>query len=269
MPPERPLLADLTAELARYPNTGRFLMGRARGEMTEQERARLEAMLDRTEWLEKPTRIIAAGERPRHSTMLIEGYMVRTLDGDDGRYSVSLHVPGDFVDLHCFALKRLDHNIDTIGRCKVGYVPHSALQQAMRDDPHLSRLLWFSTLLDAAIHREWITSLEHLTTPRRIAHVFAEVWHRLAMVGLGGDEGFEAPLTQLHLSEMCGASAVHINRALRDLRTLGIAQFDRGKVRIPDRQAVEEYADFKPGYLYGPWSLADDARKQPQANLRQ
>ena len=111
--------------------------------------------------------------------MLIDGFMLRTLDGDGKRHAVSFHVPGDFVDLHCFALKRLDHNIDTVGRVKVGYVPHSALREVMRDKPHLARLFWFSTLLDAAMHREWIMTLEQLTAPRRIAHIFAEIWRRL------------------------------------------------------------------------------------------
>lgn len=233
-------------------------MGRARAEMAEAERAALEAMVERTEWLEKPTRIIARGQAARHSTMLIEGFMLRTLEGDGRRHAVSLHVAGDFVDLHCFALKRLDHNIDTIGPVKVGYIPHPELEQAVRDNPHLTRLFWFSTLLDAAIHREWITSLESLTTPRRIAHVFAETWRRLAMVGLGDEHGFDTPLTQASLSEMCGASTIHINRALRDLRTAGIADFDRGRVRIADRAALEAYAAFTPDYLYGPWPLAKD-----------
>lgn len=251
---------DLAAEITRYPNTGRFLMGRLRAAMSAQERAELEAMIEQTEWIERPTRIVARGEKPNHSTMLIDGFMLRTLDDESGRHTVSLHVPGDFVDLHCFALKRLDHNIDTLGTVKVGYIPHESLERVMRDKPHLTRLFWFSTLLDAAIHREWIVSLEQLTTPRRIAHVFAEIWRRLWMVGLGSTDGFETPLTQTNLSEMCGASPIHINRAIRDLRQRGVADFDRGRVSIPDRDALEAYAAFRPDYLYGPWSLAHDGK---------
>ena len=51
--------------------------------------------------------------------------------------------------------------------------------------PHLARLFWFATLLDAAMHREWIMKLEQSTVPKRIAHVFAEIWRRFDMVGLG------------------------------------------------------------------------------------
>ena len=248
-------------EASNYPRTGRFLMGRLRDGMSDEEKAQLEGMIERTEWIDKPTRLIAAGTTCKQSTMLIEGFMVRTLDGENKRHAVSFHVPGDFVDLHCYALKRLDHNIDTIGRVKVGYVPHAALDKVMRDDPHLGRLFWFSTFLDAAMHREWIMALEELTAPRRIAHIFAEIWRRLWMVGLHEPDGFATPLTQSDLSAMCGATAIHTNRAVRELRRSGLAHFDRGRVTIPDRAALEDYAGFNPDYLYGPWSLAYD--RQP------
>lgn len=258
-----PLIAmpDPAAETVRYPNTGRFLLGRLRDAMSEDERALLEGMIERTEWVDRPARLIAAGSQCKQSTMLIEGFMLRTLEGAGKRYAVSFHVPGDFVDLHCYALKRLDHNIDTVGRVKVGYVPHGALDAVMRDHPHLARLFWFSTLLDAAMHREWIMTLERLTVPRRIAHIFAEIWRRLDMVGLSERDGFATPLTQSDLSEMCGATTIHLNRAIRELRESGIANFERGRVTIPDRAALETYAGFSPDYLYGPWSLAYD--RQP------
>ena len=254
-------MTDPAAEAARFPNTGRFLMGRLRNAMSEEERTLLEAMVERTEWIERPTRLVASGTACNHSTMLIEGFMLRTLDGPDKRHAVSFHVPGDFVDLHCYALKRLDHNIDTVGQVKVGYVPHEALDAVMRDRPHLARLFWFSTLLDAAMHREWIMTLERLTAPRRIAHIFAEIWRRLDMVGLGEPDGLASPLTQIDLSEMCGATPIHVNRAIRELRSSGIAGFERGRVTIPDRGALEAYAGFAPDYLYGPWALAYD--RQP------
>lgn len=248
-------MTDPNAEAVRYPFTGRFLLGRLRELMSDEEKALLEGIIERTEWIDKPSRLIARGEKTDQSTMLIDGFMLRTLDDTGRRHAVSFHVPGDFVDLHAFALKRLDHNIDTVGRVKVGYVSHAALDEVMREHRHLARLFWFSTLLDAALHREWITSLEHLTAPRRLAHIFAETWRRLEMVGLGDREGFDTPLTQIDLADMCGTTPIHANRAVRDLRERGIATFERGRVTIADRAALEAYADFDPTYLYGSASL--------------
>lgn len=255
-------MSDADHEVVRYPNTGRFLLGRLRQAMTAQERRALEQAVSHTEWLDQPSRVIARGDYSDQSTMLIEGFMIRTVEQDGRRHAVSFHVPGDFVDLHCFALKRLDHNIDTVGRVKVGYVPHTALDAIMRANPHLARILWFSTLLDAAMHREWIVALEQLTTPRRIAHIFAEIWCRLDMVGLAEPNGFWTPLTQNELSQLCGATPIHTNRALQQLRRTGVAAFDRGRVSFASLERLQSYAGFSPDYLYGhdfPLRLAPDA----------
>jgi len=245
-----------SAEFDRYPLTGRFLAGRLRHELTDAEKTELEQLVVRTTTLEDGERLIARGDACEWSTILIDGFVLRTLDSGERRYAVSFHVPGDFVDLHCFALKRLDHNIDCVGRATIGQVPHSAITRVMAERPHLARLFWFSTLLDAAMHREWIMKLEQLTAPKRIAHVFAEIWRRLDMVGLGYPDGFETPLRQTDIAEMCGATAIHTNRALADLRRNGLADFQRGKVRIADRRKLEAYADFDPAYLYSDGALA-------------
>ena len=246
----------LADELDKYPNTARFLAGRLRHDMSEAEKDELEGLISKTRTLEDGYRLISRGDECAYSTLLIEGFMVRTLESEDRRYAVSFHVPGDFVDLHCFALKRLDHNIDCVGTVKIGSVPHSAINDVMTNRPHLARLFWFSTLLDAAMHREWIMKLEQLTAPKRIAHIFAEIWRRLEMVGLSYPDGFDTPLRQTDIADMCGATPIHANRAISELRSKGIADFQRGKVRIPDRGKLEDFAGFNSDYLYGDGALS-------------
>ena len=243
-------------ELVSYPKSGRFLQGRLRHDMSTAEKAELEAIIGEPRELKDGERLLARGDECGSSTMLIEGFMLRTLESGDRRYGVSFHVPGDFVDLHCFALKRLDHNIDCVGPVVIGEVPHDAIFKIMQEKPHLARLFWFSTLLDAAMHREWIMKLEQLTTPKRIAHIFAEIWRRLEMVGLGFADGFETPLRQADIADMCGSTAVHANRALSELRRLGIADFQRGEVRVADRARLEEFGGFDATYLYGDGALS-------------
>lgn len=243
-------------EVRTYPLTGRFLMGRLRHDMSQAEKELLESLVESTRTISRPERILEQGRVYEHSTMLIDGFVLRTLDGPLQRYGVSFQVPGDFIDLHCFALRRLDHNIDTIGTVTLGFVPHERIAWVMEEHPHLARLFWFSTLLDAAMHREWVMKLEQLTTARRLAHIFSEIWRRLEMVGLGDALGFHTPLTQENLAEMSGASTIHVNRAIGELRELGFADMLRGRVNIPSRSALEQFANFEPDYLYGDGALS-------------
>ena len=250
----------LEDELRDFPLTGRFLFGRLRETLTREEREKLESLPEEVANYESSSRIVDAGTACGRSTLLVEGFIIRGLERTNGsgtrRSALSVHVAGDFVDLHCFALKRLDHNVDTIGPAKLAYVPHEKLRALLRDEPHLARVLWSSTLLDASMHRQWIMKLEQLTTPRRIAHIFSELWWRLDAIGLAEDDGFQTPLMQTDLADMSGATAVHTNRALRVLREKGLAEFVRGRVTAPNRGALEAYADFAPDYLYGKGDLA-------------
>jgi CRP-like cAMP-binding protein len=243
------------AEVETYPLTGRFLLGRLRHAMTAEEKDLVESLIERTERLPSGSVLLRRGELTDQSTMLIEGYLMRTIVESGHRFVVALHVPGDFADLHAFALKRLDHDVVTVGEVQVGYVSHARLERVVEDYPHLARLLWFSTLLDAAIHREWILKMEQLTASKRVAHVFAELWHRLDLVGLGRRDGLRTPLIQADLADMCGTTAIHMNRALGQLKKEGIAEFRRGTLYVPERARLEQFAGFNPDYLYGEGSL--------------
>ena len=239
------------AETDTHPLTGRFLMGRLRHAMTADEKDIVESLIEGTGRFRTSTTLVERGELTERSTMLIDGYLLRTIVEGGRRFVVGVHVPGDFADLHAFALKRLDHDLLALGPVEIGQVPHSALRRVLDERPHLARLLWFSTLLDAAIHREWILKMEELPAARRVAHVFAELWHRLDLVGLGRRDGLRTPLIQADLADMCGTTAIHMNRALGQLKKEGIAEFRRGTLYVNDRGRLEQFAGFNPDYLYG------------------
>lgn len=235
----------------RHPLTGGFLRGRLRHAMTPEEMDVVEGLIVETERLSGTHVVLRRGEVLHRSTILIEGYVLRVMEDDGKRHIVGINVPGDFIDLHGFALKRLDHDVMTVGSTVLGYAPHESIAQVLEDSPHLARIMWFSTLLEAAIHREWILALERLNSDGRLAHLISELWHRLNFVGLADTSGFGFPLTQADLADACGTTAIHMNRVVRQLRSLGLADLRRGRVSIPERAKLEAYARFNPDYLYG------------------
>lgn len=247
--------SNLQRELERYPRTARFLRGRLRSAMTDQEMQAVEELIESEQTLAGGEPIARRATECSSATILIEGFAVRVIERRGSAHIVSLQVPGDFVDLPAFALKRLDHDILALGPAKVGRVSHARIRQVIDRQPHLARLLWYSTLLDAAIHREWILKLEDLNAAQRVAHVFCEIRSRLEMVGLGGLSEISLPLTQAQLASMCGTTAVHMSRALRRLRDQTGATFRHGKLRCSDAAAVAEFCEFNPSYLYGPGEL--------------
>lgn len=236
---------------ASFPLTGNFLAGRLRHNLSLDDLQYIEGLVESVEEHDDGARLLSRGIKTDRSTILIEGYIFRTIESGNKRFITGVHVPGDFVDLHGFALKRLDHNIDAAGKVRVGSVSHETLRTVMRDRPGVARAMWFATLLDAAIHRKWIQTLEQLDAPQRIAHLYAELHTRLELVGRGVSRALRTPFTQFDMADMCGVSAIHANRAVGKLRELGIAEIRRGDLYTNDWAALKRYAQFDPDYLYG------------------
>lgn len=228
-----------------------FLQGRGRAAMTEEEKCVLDEGVASVLRLPARRQIVRAGELVERSTYLIEGYICRYMDDREGhRQLVAVHVPGDFVDLHAFPMKRLDHDVATLGPATIASFEHRTLTEITERHPRLTRFLWFSTLLDAAMHREWIFRLGRLGAEGRLSHFFLELYTRLKMVGLAQDDGFPLPLTQTDLGEACGLTGVHVNRTLRRLREDGLMTFANGVATITDPVRLAALAEFDAAYLY-------------------
>lgn len=224
---------------------------RARDEVSPDEERALRSTIGDTKTVAADHKVIRAGDELNQCVLLLEGLLCRYKDLRNGeRQIMELHVPGDFADLHSFTLKRLDHNVMALTPCRLAFAPHERLETISREHPHLTRLLWFSTNLDASIHREWVLSLGRRTAVARIAHLFCELHARLGIVGL--TKGLEYPLdlTQADLAECMGLTSVHVNRTLKDLREQGLVEFRGGTVRIDDLPGLQRLAEFDPGYLY-------------------
>ena len=195
--------------------------------------------------------VIRAGEDIEESTLLVDGLMCRYKDLRDGSRQISeLHVGGDFVDLHSFTLKRLEHSILTLTRCLIVPFPHEKLKAITEQLPHLTRVLWFSTSMDAAIHRAWMLSLGRRDALARVAHLFCELHVRLGIIGETDGLSYRLDITQLDLAECLGLTSVHVNRTLKALREQDLVEFRGGTVAIRDLEGLQRIAEFDPDYLF-------------------
>lgn len=231
--------------------TERFLRDKRGASLEANERARIEAAISEVKTF-GPRKIVArAGEPLTNSTLLLEGIMSRYLDDRNGlRQLVAIHFPGDFLDLHAFPLKVLDHDVATLTTATVATVPHAEIEAIAEEMPQLIRKLWFATLLDAAIHRAWLFRLGRLDATGRVAHFLCETNARLFSAGLSDGRRFALALTQADLAEICGLTTVHVNRVMRQLREEQLCLFRSSLVEILDPAGLAKRAQFDPAYLY-------------------
>jgi CRP-like cAMP-binding protein len=228
-----------------------FLKLRVRDQLSADEEHALRATIDGFAEVPAKRVLIKRGEPLSHSVLLLDGLMCRYKDLRNGRRQISaLHVPGDFLDLHGFTLKKLDHDVMALSASQVAFADFGKLTKLTEEFPHLTRLLWFSTNLDAAIHREWELSLGQRTGVARAAHLFCELYHRLRIVNTVDGLSFSFVVNQTELGECLGLTPVHTNRVLRELRERRMVTFKNGLVTIDDLHSLETLAEFDPGYLY-------------------
>lgn len=228
-----------------------FLRQRRRDQLSQADLATLESAVSETRTVPARKIIAEKGEPIGYSTYLIEGIICRYMDDRNGaRQLVAVHVPGDFVDLHGYPLKRLDHDVATITACKIACVTHVVLDKIVANHPNLAKMLWFSTLLDAAMHREWIFRLGRLDAIARVGHFFCEIEAKLRAVGRSDGTTFRLALTQADLGEACGMTPVHMNRMLRELKARGLMEMRRGTVVMIDKPALMRLCEFDQSYLF-------------------
>ena len=224
---------------------------RARDNISADEEQEIRSLVSHTIRVRSDQTFIRHGQELKESMLLLDGWMGRAKDLPSGQRQIAeLHVAGDFVDLHGFTLKRLDHDLITLSDCVVAVVPHERLKAMTENFPHLTRMYWFMTNLDAAVHREWTLSLGRRTAISRMAHLFCEMLVKLEIVGLASGNSYDFPMTQIELSEALGLTAVHVNRTLQELRRMRLIEAGNRRLTILDIEALKGVAEFDPSYLY-------------------
>lgn len=194
--------------------------------------------------------VVREHERQTKSHLLLEGWAGRYVTLADGRRQiVAIHVPGDFVDLHSFPLQVMDHSVATFTPCRIALAPHDRLRDVTAAHPHLARLLWLSTLIDAAILRQWLVGAGKRSALEQTAHLFCELFVRLQLAGRAEGDAFMFPLSQVELADCLGVSAVHANRVLQELRATKVLAWRGRHVEILDWPALQSLAEFDPVYL--------------------
>jgi CRP-like cAMP-binding protein len=195
--------------------------------------------------------LVREGDRPMRSMLVVSGFCCRYRLLQDGQRQITaIHLPGDFVDLHSFLLKEMDHAVGAITNSTIITFPHPNLVRVTEQFPHLTRLLWLTTLLDGAMHREWLVGMGRLSAQQRTGHLLCETYTRLRAIGLTDGHGFPFPITQTSLADALGISTVHVNRVIQELRQTGLIVWENGVVQILDWPRLAELSSFDDRYLH-------------------
>ncbi|QPF84373.1 Crp/Fnr family transcriptional regulator [Bradyrhizobium genosp. L] len=195
--------------------------------------------------------LVREGDRPKDVHLILSGWACRYKQLEDGRRQVvSFLLPGDICDVNVLILREMDHSIGTITPVSVADLSREFFDEVAARHARIATALWWDTLVNAAIQREWTMNLGQRTALERLAHLLCEIWLRLRLAGLTKGDSCDLPLTQGDLADATGLSKVHVNRTLQELRAAGLIVLKGKTLAVPDLDRLMQAGLFNPNYLH-------------------
>ncbi len=195
--------------------------------------------------------IVREGETASHCALLLRGLAYRQKFVRHGaRQIISLHIPGEFVDLQNCLLTMPDHNVQSLEQSELAAIPKAALLDLATRFPNIARAMWLDTLIDGSIFREWVVNVGRRDARTRIAHLLCELLLRLEASGMRRNGICQFPLTQEQIADATGLTAVHTNRTLQALRKDGLISLTSSALIVHDWARLCDVGEFSERYLH-------------------
>ena len=221
--------------------------------LNEEDRAALLALPHTLKRIERHHYIVREGDKPTHSCLMVSGLSYRhKIVADGARQIVSIQMAGDVVDLQNSLLGTGDHNVQALTTCQVAFIPCEAIRKIAFDRPAIGQAMWYDTLVDGSIFREWIANIGRRDARTRLAHLLCEYALRLEAAGLGSHVTWELPMTQEQLGDCTSLTPVRVNRMLKALESDGLISRSQRSVTVNDWTELAATGDFDSTYLHLP-----------------
>jgi CRP-like cAMP-binding protein len=206
----------------------------------------------RTKRIERHGYIAREREKTTHSCLLVSGFATRHKIVTNGaRQILGIHMKGDIVDLQNSLLGVADHSVQALTDADVALIPREAIKQLAFDRPRVGLAMWYDTLVDGSIFREWIANVGRRDAYTRIAHLLCEFSLRLEVAGLGEATDYELPMTQEQVADCTGLTPVHVNRTMKVLEAEKlISRKSSRAIAIADWRKLADAGDFDSNYLH-------------------
>lgn len=221
-------------------------------ELDRDDRSALLALPYQRKTIEARQDIVREGERPDHSCVMLSGFAFRyKLVSGGARQIVSLHMKGDLVDLQNSLLRIADHSVEALVRSEIAMIPQDAIVALAKARPNVGMAMWYDTLVNGSIFREWVANVGRRDARTAMAHLFCELALLMKVAGLGERTDYELPLTQEQLADCLGLTPVHVNRTIKLLEDENlISRATSRSITIGDWKKLAEAGDFDSAYLH-------------------
>lgn len=184
--------------------------------------------------------LFAEGESSDNLYIVLKGWLILDRILEDGRRQIlDFALPGAVIGYRARPHTAFAFTAEAITNSEVAAIPI----------PRVSELLYpgsdcAMTLLDAANEAllgafDTLTDVGRRTAREAVAHFLLRMDRRIRTAAkIDDDDPVPFPLTQEHIGDALGLTAVHVCRTLRALRADGLIETGRGHLKIYNKEAL-------------------------------
>jgi CRP-like cAMP-binding protein len=174
-------------------------------------------------------------ERSESVFLLQDGWAARYSRMPDGRQHIThFYLPGDLCDLGWLAAAEASEAVIALTPVKAVAIARDLVEQRLGSDLEFARCVAVDALLRLEAQTAWMVTLGRRPAAERLAQMVCELYLRSEQRGRTVNRECAFPLSQQHLADYTGMSAVHVCRTLRWMRDVRLLDLRRRKLRIPD-----------------------------------
>lgn len=195
--------------------------------------------------------IVRHGDMVDHATLVVSGLVGSFGQNREGNRQITgLLIEGDMANLNAVVAPRAGVPLQALADTEILKIPHHSLRDIVARFPAIAKAFWAECAVDAAILTEWVINLGRRDAKTRLAHLLCEMACRTLGCGGGAPSfSFAFPVTQAHLADMLGLTAVHLNRTLKAIKQDRIATMSGRTVEVLDWSRLMELGEFDLAYL--------------------
>jgi CRP-like cAMP-binding protein len=188
--------------------------------------------------------LFAEGEVSDNLYVVLDGWLFLHRILEDGRRQIlDFALPGAVLGYRAYAETPFTFSVEAVTNSEVAVIPLSRVGELVRCGSDCAM-----TLLDAANDAllgafDTLTDIGRRTAREAVAHFLLRMDRRIRRTSTTDEsDPIPFPLTQEHVGDALGLTAVHVCRTLRALRTEGLIEVGRGHLSILDKEALASEA---------------------------
>jgi CRP-like cAMP-binding protein len=187
--------------------------------------------------------ILREGDKPERLFTLLAGWAFRFKTLPDGRRQIlNFLLPGDLVGLQAKIFAEAAHGVDALTDVRMCLFSRDRIWDIFRNEPTIAfDVTWLSAREEGLVD-ESLLSAGRRTAAESVAALVLQLFRRATALGLATKAGVPMPLTQIHIADALGLSAVHANRTLRVMRQRKLFTLAGGMLQDVDVNGLQKLA---------------------------